>query len=186
MSPKIILASASPRRSSILSENGFKFEVYKSQFQETKTGNPELILKKNCLGKLEDVSKKFPKAIIISGDTFPYFKGSIYSKPGDEKEAGKFLRDFSSNSQEVFSGFALSFEGKTIFNFVVSEVFFREISDSEIANYLKTNEWRGRSGGYACRGEAGKFIEKIKGSVAAVEGFPIEIFLETWKKFILK
>ena len=88
----IVLASASPRRISLLKEWGLDFEVVPSRVDEnTKLIKPSYIVRDLSLRKGSDVALKRPCRLILAADTIVVLNGKIVGKPKDEKDSETIL-----------------------------------------------------------------------------------------------
>lgn len=199
---KIILASTSAGRKTLLQQIGLPFEVEGSNIEEKL--NPRLKPRGNAenlsLQKALAVAEKYKRnqsireqkknndndnVIIIAADTFMVFNDEILGKPADKKAAKKMLEKLSGNSHSVITGFTIidSGTGKTVTKSVETKVFFRKLSQKEIDQYIWTKEPFNKAGAYAMQGKGGMFIEKIVGEPFNVEGLPIQSLVEELKKF---
>ena len=83
------------------------------------------------------------------------------------------LKTLSGNRHEVITGLAIVTGGKTFTDFEVTEVFFGDMTDEDILNYVATGEPLDKSGSYALQGGTAQFIKKIHGDWANVVGLPL-------------
>ncbi|ERI90104.1 septum formation protein Maf [Clostridiales bacterium oral taxon 876 str. F0540] len=176
---KFILASASERRKELLGRIINEFKIIVSDFDETSInfqGHCGEYVKELALGKINAVSKNvIDDCVIIGCDTIVYHNGEILGKPKDEKDAYKMLQSLSGTSHKVYSGIAVkntaTNEIKT--DYVCTEVYFSEISSSQINEYIETNEPMDKAGAYGIQGYGGIFVEKIIGCYYNVVGLPL-------------
>lgn len=186
---KIILASASPRRKELLSQMGIAITVIPSECEEIITDTqPDLIVEKLSLQKAEDVLKRIKeKAVIIGSDTLVAIDGRVLGKPDGKEEAFNMLKMLSGKAHQVYTGVTMiikdndniikdTFHSKT-------DVFFKEMSDSEINSYIATNEPYDKAGAYGIQGLSAVFIEKINGDYNTVVGLPISMIYDRFKKY---
>ena len=171
----IILASASPRRKELLKKLCDNFTVDASDAEEIQIAEtPELLAIKNAMFKAESVAKKYSvEDIVIGADTIVTLDGKIFGKPKDSADAKKMLRELSGKKHKVITGLAIYTEKKFFTDAEVTEVFFGEMTDAEISEYVATGEPLDKSGSYALQGGAAKFIEKIHGDWSNVVGLPL-------------
>jgi septum formation protein len=177
MKKKIILASTSPRRHGLAQQMGLEFEIVPSDYEEDMSIDlgPADLAMTLAYGKAKDVANKNENGIVLGIDTFISFNGQKLGKPKTEEKARELLKSFSGKELQVYSGVALiDCETKEeIKDFEVSEVKFRELSNDEIEQYIKTGEPLDKAGAFAIQGLGGIFIEKINGCYANIVGFPI-------------
>ena len=170
----IILASASPRREELLKKIFTDFVIEVCEDEELHSAEtPKDLAVKNAKHKAESVAKKHFKDIVIGADTIVAMDGKIFEKPQGEQGAVEMLKTLSGKKHEVITGLAICNEGKTFTDFEVTEVFFGEMSDQEIFDYVATGEPLDKSGSYALQGGAAKFIQKIHGDWSNVVGLPL-------------
>lgn len=170
----IILASGSPRREELLKKICAEFLIEPCSAQEvTNSENPADLAVTNAKLKAETVAKKFPRDVVIGADTIVVLDGKIFGKPADGCGAFAMLKELSGKRHEVITGLAIVTNGKTFTAIETTEVFFGEMSDEDIANYVATGEPLDKSGSYALQGGTAQFIEKIHGDWSNVVGLPL-------------
>ena len=170
----IILASGSPRREELLKKICAEFLIEPCDVEEIKSAeSPKNLAIANAKLKAETIAKKFPRDIVIGADTIVVFEGKIFGKPDGERGAFEMLKKLSGNRHEVITGLAIVKNSQTFTSSEVTEVFFGEMSDEEILNYVKTGEPLDKSGSYALQGGTAQFIEKIHGDWSNVVGLPL-------------
>ncbi|OGI24558.1 MAG: septum formation protein Maf [Candidatus Melainabacteria bacterium RIFOXYA12_FULL_32_12] len=188
---KIILASASPRRKELLANLGLKFEVIPSEIEEIIEGKAFScqLIEQLALDKVMDVKEKvnYP-AIIIGSDTVVVIDNKILGKPKDKQDAFNMLKMLSGTTHEVISAVAITDTetGKTLANSVTSKVTFKELSDSEINNYIATGEPMDKAGAYAIQGIASIFIKSISGCYTNIVGISTYKLVEMLKEFEIR
>ena len=188
MNRKIILASGSPRRKELLEKAGVSFEVVVSEYEEDMTLplSPDELVRYLSCGKAETVAKTHTDAIIISADTIVVYGDTVLGKPHTSLRAQEMLRLLSGKQHSVFTGFTIILEDekKTISRAVESKVFFKNLSDEEINEYIATGEPLEKAGAYAVQMLGQKFIQKIEGDIPNIIGLPItEVIKELQKNF---
>ncbi|HBU06870.1 MAG TPA: septum formation inhibitor Maf [Candidatus Magasanikbacteria bacterium] len=184
---QIILASTSPRRNELLSKTGLKFKAVKSGYEEDMALNlkPKKLVEFLSKNKALAVMKKYPKAIIISGDTIIAYKDKVLGKPKSKIEAKKFLKMLSGKSHEVITAFTI-FDcqtKKTITKSIPTKITMKKLTDKEIDWYIKTGEPLDKAGAYAIQGLGAMFITKISGDYFATVGLPVYQLVQELKKF---
>jgi septum formation protein len=182
---KVILASKSPRRKSILEQVGLKFSIVASDFDETKIKfkTPQEMVKKLSFEKAKIVAAKHPKAVIIGADTTVIFKKEIIGKPKSKQDAIRILKLLSGNTHKIVTGFTVMEGKKSITGHIVSKAKFKKLSEQEIKAYVATNEPMDKAGGYGIQDKGGLFIEKIEGDYFNVVGLPIFAVSKALKEF---
>ena len=139
---RIILKSASPRRKELLSKAGYSFIVDPAEVDETidLAKTPYENVKELGLKKALADKEKYDGDILLGCDTIVVYDGVIYGKPKDEVDAYETLKKLSGTHHYVMSGVGIVYKEK-IYNFVsTSTVYFKDLSDEEILDYIKTGE----------------------------------------------
>jgi len=181
MTNRLILASESPRRYSLLKQVGLDFDVIPSQINEDIifAENPEQYVIRIANKKALEVGSRYPENWVIAADTIVYIDNSILGKPKDTKEAKEMLLRLSGRQHSVFTGISICNlrKGKTNSMAVKTFVKMKNISPSEIEWYVNTEEPYDKAGGYAVQGIGSILIESIYGSYTNVIGLPLcELF----------
>jgi len=186
----LVLASSSPRRSELLRQWGYRFELVYAPISESLTegvspidGVRNLAERKALSGYQAWKSNGgSPQDLILAADTIVVLGERILGKPGDEKEAFEMLKALSGQTHRVMTGIALATEidkRVQIDSAVdVTTVTFREISDQEILDYIASGEPMDKAAAYAIQGEGGKFVIGVQGSVTNVIGLPMELLTD--------
>lgn len=180
---KIILASASPRRSAIMQEVGIEFDVVRSDADESSVSadcEPELYVQELALLKAADAAKKLDakgrkNMIIIAADTVVVSEGEILGKPRDCEDAKRMLAMLSGKEHKVMTGICV-FRLKDAFSVcdtVVTKVQFKELGSDLIDRYVATGEPLDKAGSYGIQGKGAVLCEKIDGDYFNVVGLPI-------------
>ncbi len=177
---KRILASASARRSQILSEYGIAFEIIKSDCEEhTDFTAPDEVVRDLSLQKARDVQKKaaekYPDEdiLVLSADTIVSYKGEILGKPADEQDAFDMLSMLSGRTHEVYTGVTLMSKEGVILNFAqCSKVEFYDVSPFSLREYVATKDPLDKAGAYGIQGPFGLFVKGIEGEYNNIVGLP--------------
>lgn len=188
---KIILASKSIDRFELLNRTGIPFEVLVSDIDEEKfkkrISDPILLVKELARAKLlyvkDKLIKKNSQALIIAADTVVELNGVIIGKAKNPEEAFKIIKNLVGKTHNLITGIAITNtdDPKIVVDYDTTSVEFLTISDAEIENYVKTNEWKGRAGAYSINDKASLFISKISGSSSNVIGLPMHKIYEILK-----
>ncbi len=174
---KIILASGSPRRKRLLNLLGVKFSVKVSNYEEDMTAHsdPRQLVKFLAMEKAREVARFYKDGIIIGADSVIVFKNKIIGKPKDNNDAKKILKNFSGQEHLAITGFAIidTKYDKTIADFSQTVVKFRDLTDEEINDYVKTGEPLGMAGAYGLMDHGAFLAESVKGDFYTVIGLPL-------------
>ena len=183
--PRLVLASASPRRRELFALFGLPYDVIPSRYEEPTAPAHPVSLSDFTLQlateKARETAARTPGAWIIGADTEVALEpvGTPLGKPADALDAARMLRTLSGRSHRVCTGVALirvakSGEMAPPAQIAVSTVVtFRALSDAMIAAYVATGEPLDKAGGYGAQGFAAPFIERIEGDFFNVVGLPI-------------
>ena len=193
---KLILASNSPRRREILKKFGFEFEIVKSVYREDKSEQFSIEnIKKNSLGKALDVAQRIDfDAIVIGADTMVILDSVCLNKPQDISEAIFMLKNLSAKTHFVITAISLADtkSGKNIVEFDKTYVTFRELSEDEIINYIKTKNPLDKAGSYGIQDfiqtdyvkiPESSFISQIKGDYYNVMGINPKLLNDMLRSF---
>jgi septum formation protein len=187
---KIILASASPRRSHLLKQINLNFIVSPSDIEEVMDDNmnPEELVQSLARQKGESVFQQHPNSFIIAADTIVSLNGSYLGKPQNKDDAKVMLARMSDQTHEVYSGVYLALthqNGTLIKHRTFSEetkVTFGALDESEIERYVSTGSPMDKAGSYGIQDDFGAvFVKKINGDYNNVVGFPLFKFYDQVK-----
>lgn len=179
---KLILASASPRRSDLLTQLGVSFEIDPADIDETPTPGepPAEYVQRMARCKAEHVSKRYPRMdrCILAADTTVVIDGSILGKPESLADGRRILTGLSGRTHLVMSAVCLSFENTSSTLLVETRVEFVPLTSDVIDAYLATDEPWDKAGAYGIQGLGGVFVSSLHGSYSNVVGLPMA---ETWR-----
>ncbi|ADL12097.1 Maf family protein [Acetohalobium arabaticum] len=174
---KIVLASASPRRSQLLDQIGVEFIVQPSSVDESKFDGQAAInlVQQLAAAKSRDVANKLDKGLVIGADTVVVHHGQVLGKPESDDEAYAMLSKLSGSCHQVITGLAvIDIENSTTrIDYKITEVEMREFSGQEISDYISTGEPMDKAGGYGIQERGAIFVTGIKGSYTNVVGLPV-------------
>lgn len=173
---RIILASASPRRRELIENLKIDFEVRTADCEEvTVPGErPEDTVKRLSLTKARCVAElEGDDAVVIGADTVVAIDGKILGKPADEHEAAEMLKLLSGRTHRVYTGLAVIGGGKTVNEYVETEVKFYDLTDSQIKRYIATGEPMDKAGAYGIQKYGSLLVEEIRGDYFNVVGLPV-------------
>jgi septum formation protein len=181
--PKLVLASASPRRLALLQQVGIEPDaLIPADLDETPQRNelPRTLAARLGREKAEAAAalvRKNPdlkSAFTLAADTVVAVGRRILPKCEVTEEAAQCLRLLSGRAHRVYTGVSLVTPKGAVRNRLVeTRIRFKRLSEAEIEAYLASGEWRGKAGGYAIQGLAGGFVLKLMGSYPSVVGLPL-------------
>lgn len=180
--PKLILASASPRRAEILTSVGWEFTKDSADIDETELPGeqPEDYVQRLAREKAEAVALKYADAIVLGADTTVVINDQILGKPVDLQDAKRMLKMLSGSRHDVLTGVALvkitNHELRnTNCGMQRTRVKFSEMSESEIDFLAENGAPLDKAGAYAVQAQAALFIEGIEGDYWNVVGLPVNL-----------
>ncbi len=174
----VYLASQSPRRLALLRQLGLDPGVLDVDVLEERLHSEPALdyvnrvaREKAGAGLLKVLGA--PEARVLAADTEVILDDAVFGKPLDAADAARMLRQLSGRTHTVVTVVWLLSAGTEASARSVSEVRFAALSEAEIHDYLATDEWKGKAGGYAIQGRAATFIEHLSGSYSGVMGLPL-------------
>ena len=173
---RLVLASGSPRRRELLARLGYAFETCSPDVDEHVDAPASEAVAILARRKARAAAENYREGVIIASDTLVSLDGAALGKPADAADAVRMLKRLSGREHEVFTGVCLrdARTGREALAVERTGVFFRPLSDAEIAAYVETGEPMDKAGAYGIQGGAGAFVEKLDGSFENVMGFPID------------
>ena len=184
---KIILASKSKQRQALLSTIKVPFEIMPAEIDERaiRHEQPSKRAESIARAKAEKVAARH-KGIVIAADTFSEINGRILEKPRDLNEAREMLKLESGNHLKTHTGFCY-IDRKNNINFstaVTADFKFRELSDNEIEEYIKTSPVTTWAAAFSpAYTYAMTMIDTVHGSLTGfTHGLPMEVLIPLLRK----
>jgi len=182
----LILASASPRRSELLSDCGIRFQVYATKLDEKvlEGEEPQDMVLRLSQAKAQAGAAEFPDAFILAADTDVALGSKIFGKPQNVAEALSMLKELSDQTHQVLGGISLfDTKIKKFYSALsITSVTFRKLSTDEMHAYVRTKEPYDKAGGYAAQGLGASFIKIIQGSYTNVVGLDLSVVLRLFRE----
>lgn len=187
-SPRLYLASRSPRRRELLTQMGVQFDTIILRNHPREDMEPDEMplqgeapvdyVERIARSKVEQGWRivgwrKLLSQPILAADTTVECEGQIIGKPLAEEDAKSILRRLSGKTHRVLTSVALAFEGRIETALSVSEVSFAEIDEAEIRRYVQSGEPMDKAGAYGIQGRAGLYVKQLTGSYTGVMGLPL-------------
>ena len=173
----IILASASPRRKEILENTNVKFKIMASSIEELRLEgeSPCQMVMRLAFEKGIDIASRQKSDLVISADTIVVLDNTVLGKPKDEIEARKMITSLSGRTHQVITGISLINldNNKKIIDYVISNVKFKNLSEEDINDYIRTKESLDKAGAYGIQGYGALLVEEIQGDYFNIVGLPI-------------
>jgi septum formation protein len=175
---RLILASASPRRQSLLREAGYEFHVHAADLDEDRLTaearlSPDDLPAYLARAKARAVIAQFPGDVMLAADTVVALGNQIIGKAADAADARRILSMLSGTRHRVITGIVVVSDfGVDLSETVSSTVEMRPLSPGQIDSYISTGQWRGKAGAYGLQ-DSHSFVEKIEGCATNIVGLPI-------------
>ena len=182
--PRLVLASASPRRLELLRQAGLDPEVIASNVDETPRDAEDPIdyARRMSLDKARAVAASVDgERPILAADTIvhlPDGEPRILGKPESADAARVMLSRLGGRAHEVVTAYTLLYKGGERGRAVETEVTFRALEPAEVEGYIGSREWMDKAGGYAVQGLAAAFVRAVRGSYTNIVGLPLCEVLE--------
>lgn len=189
--PQLVLASASPRRSELLTQIGIRHLIQTADVDETPLPDEsaEALVERLAILKAEVVWNARANAVgaslagddrlpgkllpVIGSDTLGILDGELLVKPRDLAHAQTMLRRLSGKRHDILTAVALCSEQGAQVLTSRSQVQFRSLTDAEILAYWQSGEPQDKAGAYAIQGLGAVFVERLEGSYSGVMGLPL-------------
>ncbi|KAB0677779.1 Maf-like protein [Aureimonas leprariae] len=183
-SPRLVLASGSPRRLELLAQAGIVPEqLLPADVDETpeRSEHPRSLAKRLCRQKADRARQVLEERgeaenrIVLAADTVVAVGRQIVPKAELRDDAMANLRILSGRAHRVFTGICVigPSSERHHMRLVETRVRFKRLSREDIDSYIASGEWRGKAGGYAIQGLAGRFVVRLVGSYTNVVGLPL-------------
>lgn len=173
--PRLILASASPRRRDLLvSISIIPDEIIPTDIDESEIPGetPRDLAIRLSQSKL--AAARHEGAFVLASDTVVGVGRRILPKTETEAEARTCLTQLSGRNHDVFTGVAIRApDGREAFRLSTTKIKFKRLHPDEIDRYIESGEWQGKAGGYGIQGRAGSFVISLNGSYTGVMGLPV-------------
>jgi len=177
--PKFILASASPARLQLLKSAGIKPITFHSNFDESqiKVNDPLELVQILAQKKAETVSPLFTDSLILGCDSVLALNGKIYGKPQNPQGAIERWQEMRGKEGFLYTGHALidQVQNQQVVRCGITKVYFANISDRMIKQYVKSGEPLACAGCFAIDGKGGLFVEKLEGCHSNVIGLSLPL-----------
>ncbi|MBF9001365.1 Maf family protein [Vibrio nitrifigilis] len=173
---KLVLASGSPRRRELLTQLGYNFDVIVTDVEEArheKESARDYVQRLSCDKALAGVALSAPDSLVIGSDTIVVLGEQVLEKPSDFSDAQRMLRSLSGGVHQVMTAVTIANKQQHRSIVVVTDVWFKPLTDKEIEDYWLTQEPLDKAGSYGIQGIGGRFVTRIEGSYYAVVGLPL-------------
>jgi septum formation protein len=174
--PRLVLASASPRRADLLAAAGIACDIVPADVDETPQAGetPDALVRRLAVLKASAVAASHPDRLVLGADTVVVVEDTVLGKPAGPAEAAAMLRRLAGRAHQVLTGVGLAVPGRGVDAAVVAAtVEMASLREDEVAWYVASGEGFDKAGGYAIQGLASRFVTAVAGSYPAVVGLPV-------------
>lgn len=171
--PRVILASASPRRRELLALVGIEHEVRPANIDESYRAGETPREHAERLAREKATTIDVPDAVTIGSDTIVVVDGDVLGKPRDRVQAAEMLRRLSGRAHVVMTGVAVRWRGTLASGLEEVGVTFRTLTEREIERYIDTGEPMDKAGAYGIQGFGATIVDRVDGDYFAVMGLPL-------------
>ena len=183
---RLVLASESARRVSLLHTAGYEFDARKSGFPELVLEDPVETVEANAEGKALAVATD-PDTVILAADTIVYLPDlpagdRVVGQARNPEDVKRFIGLLQGRGHEVYTGIAVARGEDLASRHAVTSVRMRALDAAEIESYARYGEGVGKAGGYAVQGRAASFVEWICGDYTNVVGLPLALTIRMLSK----
>ena len=183
MEPKLVLASASPRRAHILRDLGVAFRVVVSEADESARAGEDGVTRVERLARSKATAVARRETLpVLAADTEVVADGRILGKPGSAEEARAMLAGLAGRRHEVVTGVCLVVEGVVRSGVERATVRMAPMTEAERVWYVATGEPMDKAGGYNVSGRGALFVEEVVGSPSTVAGLPVRLVLRLMRE----
>lgn len=176
MYKNFILASQSPQRKKLLQDIGYcPKEICPANIDEKpkKNEKPSQYVKRMACEKAIEVANKYNDTVVLASDTVIVCGKRIIQKAKNAEEQKEIMKLLSGKTHRVLTGVCVVDGSKKIsLKLNVTKIKMKRLTNKEIEEYVKSEEWVGCAG-YKIEGILGGFVIKINGSYSGVVGLPL-------------
>lgn len=185
--PRLVLASASPRRRELIARLGLRFEVVPADLDESAQPGeaPEAMVRRLAESKALAVAHARPDALVVGSDTTVVVDGEVLGKPADERDSVAMLLRLQGREHRVETGVAVvappldgGRSARLASSTVGVDVRFRAFDEDVARTYVRTGEPLDKAGAYGIQGYGSALVERIDGDYFAVMGLPVTRMLK--------
>lgn len=184
--PKLVLASASPRRAALLQQIGVAFECRPQAIDESPReaeAAVEYALRMAVEKAQSALGDAAPTTAVLASDTVVVVGDEILGKPGNRQQALSTLAKLSDKRHRVLTAVVVASKNRLAHRLSASEVEFRAITAIEAEQYWRSGEPQDKAGAYAIQGLAAVFVRSLQGSFSGVMGLPLYETAELLREF---
>ena len=176
-SPRLTLASASPRRQELMDVLGLEYTITPADLSEEPIPgeSPVDMVRRLSLEKAQAVAANMESGLVIGADSTVVFEGQAVGKPVDDDDARRMLRQLSGTTHHVSTGITVvdAASGKTLSDAMTSQITLRELSEQEIETSIASGVPRDKAGAYAVQDTELRPASDWEGCYNNIVGLPV-------------
>jgi len=185
---RLVLGSSSPFRKALLEKLDLSFDCDSPDIDETplKNEHPKDMVERLARLKAQAIAERHPQSIIIASDQCATLDGKIIGKPGDFENAVEQLKNASGRTVTFYTSLCVFNAGTNQYQETVEPfyVYFRELTDQQIENYLKKEEPYNCAGSFKSEGLGISLFERLEGNDPnTLIGLPLIQLIEMLDEF---
>lgn len=185
---RIVLGSSSPFRKALLEKLDLSFDTDSPDIDETplKNEHPKDMVARLAKEKAQAIAERHPQSIIIASDQCATLDGEIIGKPGDHDNAVQQLQKASGRTVTFYTSLCVMNAATNQYEETVEPfyVYFRELTDSQIENYLKKEEPYNCAGSFKSEGLGIALFDRLEGNDPnTLIGLPLIKLIQMLNKF---
>ncbi len=182
--PRVILASASPRRRELLDLIGIRHRVLPANIDESVLPGelPGAHVERLARAKASAIAATDSEALVVAADTVVVVGSRILGKPASKQEALAMLGLLNGTTHTVVTGMCCALNGRLESSVVDVAVTFRSLSDDEAREYVATGEPMDKAGAYGIQGYGATIVRRIDGDYFAVMGLSLVTIVELMQR----
>lgn len=184
--PRVVLASASPRRRDLLTLVGIPHEVRPADVDESLRPGETPVAYVERLAREKALALGDADAVAIGSDTTVVVDGEVLAKPESPEDAARMLRRLSGRAHVVLTGVAVAWRGRVESGVEEVGVTFRALSDDDIAAYIATGEPMDKAGSYGIQGYGATIVTRVDGDYFAVMGLALNRLVRLFERMGLR
>lgn len=177
----LVLASASPRRRSLLASAGVTVvAVRPADIDERRRLGEEPVAYAARLAREKAQAAFDDDHWVLAADTIVQLGDDVLGKPADRADAHAMIRRLAGRTHLVTTAWTLAGPGGAdlLSGSSTTAVTFRALTDREIDAYLELGESMDKAGAYGAQAHGVTLIDRIEGSLTTVIGLPVPQVLE--------
>ncbi|GGW84030.1 Maf family protein [Alteromonas halophila] len=189
MTSPLILASASPRRTALLTQVGIAHRVMPVDIDESPQCDERpwdqvlRLASEKASTAFTRLGEEKQNSVILASDTLIALDGESIGKPADLSDSKRILLQLSGRTHDVLTAISVKNADRQRNECIRTKVHFAELTEQQIEKYWTTGEPLDKAGSYAIQGIGGQFVKAIEGSASAVIGLPLYETIQLLNEF---